>query len=119
MQYALRTYLTTLKRGAQTLAGLLDDFSEVERAMNEMENAAGSADAEMSIIEESLEYRLNRLKQEWVQTLQDVADRGTLGNAIDGLTTISEGIGDLISKFGLLKTAIVGIATVVGSQKLG
>ena len=40
------------KRGGQTLAGILDNFSEVDRALQEMENAAGSADAEMTIIED-------------------------------------------------------------------
>lgn len=41
-----------MKRGGQVLAGLLDDFSEVERAMSEIEKSAGSADNEMGIIEE-------------------------------------------------------------------
>lgn len=40
------------KRGGQVLAGILDDFSEVERAMSEIEKSAGSADKEMGIIEE-------------------------------------------------------------------
>ena len=40
------------KRGGQTLAGILDNFSEVDRALQEMENAAGSADAEMTIIQD-------------------------------------------------------------------
>lgn len=115
----LRAYLTTLKRGSQTLAGLLDDFSEVERAMSEMENAAGAADDEMKVIETSLDYRLNRLKQTWVGTLTEIADRKELGNAVDGLTTLSEGLGGIISKLGVLKTAIIGIGTVIGSQKLG
>lgn len=38
------------KRGAQSLAPILSNFKEVERAMKEMEGAAGSADKEMDII---------------------------------------------------------------------
>lgn len=38
------------KRGAQSLAPILSNFDEVERAMREMEGAAGSADKEMDII---------------------------------------------------------------------
>ena len=38
------------KRGAQSLAPILSNFDEVERAMKEMEGAAGSADKEMDII---------------------------------------------------------------------
>ena len=42
------------KRGGQVLAGVLQDFSEVDRAMKEMEDSAGSASREMNIIRDSL-----------------------------------------------------------------
>ena len=67
----------------------------------------------------SLEYKLNSLKQTWVGVLTDISDRKELGNAVDGLTSLSEGLGGIIHKLGVLKTAIIGIGTVVGSQKLG
>ena len=107
------------KRGAQVLAGLLADFSEVDRAMEEMEGAAGSADKEMSIIRDSIEFKINALKQTWVSVLQDVADRGQIGGVIDFLTSVSEGLGSIVSNLGLVKTAIIGISAVIGSQKLG
>ena len=115
------TLLETIggKRGAQSLAAILADFSEVERAMDEMEGAAGSADAEMGIIKDSLEYKLNALKQTWVGTLQEITDRGDIGGVIDFLTSVSEGLGGIVSSLGLVKTAIIGIGTVIGSQKLG
>lgn len=108
-----------MKRGAQSLAGILEDFSSVEDAMKTMEGAAGSADREMSIIQDSLEYKINALKNEWVGTLQTLIDRGDLGTIVDNLTKVSEGIGFVTSKLGLLKTAIIGVSTVIGSQKLG
>lgn len=107
------------KRGAQSLAGILADFSEVERAMSEMEGAAGSADAEMGIVQQSITYKLNALKQEWVETLTEVTDRGDIGNFIDGLTKISEGLGWVIDKLGVFKTAAIAAFTAIGSQKLG
>lgn len=78
------------KRGGQVLAGILDDFSEVERAMNEIEQSAGSADAEMEIIRESISYQLNALKQTWVGFLQDLIDRGTVQKFLENLTILSE-----------------------------
>lgn len=87
--------------------------------MSEMEDAAGSADAEMTIIQDSLEYKINALKQTWVGTLQTLVDRGDFGTIVDNLTKVSEGIGFITSKLGLLKTAIIGVSTVIGSQKLG
>lgn len=107
------------KRGAQSLAPILSNFEEVERAMTEMEGAAGSADAEMEIVESSITYKLNALKQEWVETLTQVTDRGDIGAFIDMLTKLSEGLGWIVDKVGLLQTALIGIGTVVGSKKLG
>lgn len=107
------------KRGAQSLAGILENFDEVERAMGEMESAAGSADAEMDIIRDSIGFKINELKQTWVGVLQNITDRGGLGKLLDVLNNISEALGDIVSKAGLLKTAFVSIATVIGSKKLG
>lgn len=107
------------KRGAQSLAPILTNFKEVERAMTEMEGAAGAADAEMDIIRDSLEFKINALKQTWVGTLQEITDRGDIGKLVDMLTNVSEGLGGIISKLGVVKTALIGIGTVVGSQKLG
>jgi len=84
-----------------------------------MENAAGSADQEMGIIRDSLEFKINALKQTWVGTLQEITDRGDIGNIVDKLTAISEGLGGVISKLGIAKTAFIGLSTVVGSQKFG
>ena len=84
-----------------------------------MEGAAGSADKEMDVIRDSLEYKINALQQTWVGTLQSLVDRGTVGGVVDFLTTVSEGLGGIITNLGLVKTALIGIGTVVGSQRLG
>lgn len=102
------------KRGGQVLAGILNDFSEVERAMSEMEQSAGAADAEMGIVEQSIDFKLNRLKQTWVGMLQELANRGTLGNIIDTLSNLSEGIDKVVtSSVGLpaVTSAIVTLYT--------
>lgn len=105
-----------MKRGAQVLAGLLDDFSSVEDALKTMDEAAGSSDREMGVIESSLEYKINRLKETWVGVAQTLIDRGTVGGVIDFLTSVSDGIGGIISNLGILKTAIIGIGAIFGSQ---
>ena len=60
------------KRGGQVLSAIMNDFSEVERAMTEMSKAAGSSDKEMEIIEESIDFKINAIKQSWVGFMQDV-----------------------------------------------
>lgn len=107
------------KRGGQVLAGVLSDFSSVEKAMETMENAAGSADKEMDIIKSSISYKINELKETWTGVLQDAVKRGTITKFIDALTKISDGFASVVKNAGLFKTAIISIATVIGSKKLG
>lgn len=96
------------KRGAQSIADLLSDFSEVERAMNEMAEAEGAADAEMGIITDSLEYKINALKETWVGILQELVDRGVIGDIVDALTLISECIEKITKNAVALKSAFGG-----------
>jgi TP901 family phage tail tape measure protein len=96
------------KRGGQVVAGLLTNFEAADKALKEMEQAAGSADAEMSIIEESIEYKVNALKQTWVGVAQDLLKRDDFGKLVDGLTKLSEAIGFVVEKAGLLGTISLG-----------
>lgn len=89
---------------AQAGAALIQNYSGVTKALDEMSNSAGSADKEMETIKSSLEYKLNALKETWVGTAQQLADRSVIGGVIDGLTTISE----LIQKIGVLPSAAIG-----------
>lgn len=107
------------KRGGQVVAGLLSNFDAAEKALREMEGAAGSADAEMSIVEESIDFKLNKLQQTWVGTIQNIVDRGDLGTAIDGLTKLSEAIGWVVDKAGLLGTIGLGAGLFAGFKNIG
>lgn len=73
------------KRGGQVLSSIMNDFSEVERAMTEMSNAAGSSDKEMEIIKDSIDYKLNALKESWVGFLQDALSREDTKELFDAL----------------------------------
>ena len=109
------------KRGAQVIAGVLDNFDEVERAMGNMEDAAGSADAEMRVIQDSLEYKINALKQTWTGALQDMIDRGDLKNIIDELVKLSEALVKVIPKLKSFSTVLAGVGTAiagVGAKKV-
>ena len=103
----------------EKVAGLLSNFDAAEKALREMEGAAGSADAEMSIVEESIDFKLNKLQQTWVGTIQNIVDRGDLGTAIDGLTKLSEAIGWVIDKAGMLGTIGIGAGIFAGIKNVG
>ena len=85
------------KRGGQVLSAIMNDFSEVERAMTEMSQAAGSSDKEMEIIEQSIDYKINAIKQSWVGFLQDVLKREDLGKLFDALLKGSESLQKTLS----------------------
>lgn len=110
------------KRGGQVLAGILEDFSEVEKAMGEMQKAANSADEEMKIIEESMQFKLNELKQTWVGILQGMIDRGEINQIIEALTKLSEAIGKIIETAGPIPTLLSGLGLrilILNFDKLG
>ena len=104
---------------AQAGAALIQNYKGVTKALDEMEQSAGSSDKEMETIEQSLEYRINALKETWVGAIQQMVDRGDLGTIVDGLTKLSEGIGFVTGNLGLLKTAALGITGVLAFKNVG
>ena len=97
------------KRGASVGSAILGNFKQVEKSIEAMEDAAGAADAEMSIIEQSIDFKLNALRQTWVGVIQELIDNGMLGEAIDTLTRLSEVLGDIITTIGPLPSLISAI----------
>ena len=89
---------------AQAGAALIQNFKGVEKALDIMDNAIGSSDKEMETAKQSITYKLNELKQTWVGTVQDIANRDDLGKIVDGLTDLSSAIGFVIDKLGLVGT---------------
>lgn len=87
--------------------------------MGEMGQSAGAADAEMGIVEQSLNFKLNRLKETWIGMLQELADRGVLGNTIDTLSNLSEGIDKVINSAVGLPTVASAIISVYSALKGG
>lgn len=107
------------KTQAQAGAALIQNYESVVGALEKMEQSAGSADAEMAAVESSLNYKINSLKETWVGTVQEMIDRGDLGVIIDGLVKLSEAIGFVLDKAGLLGTAGVGIGAYLGIKNVG
>lgn len=74
-----------------------------------------SADREMSIIRDSIDFKINALKQTWTGALQEMIDRGDLGDAIDSLTKLSEAIVKLIPNLKNLTPAIASVGSAIAS----
>ena len=78
-----------------------------------MEDSAGSADAEMEKVEETITFKLNKLKEVWTGFLQSAASKELIKTIIDGLTSISEAIVTVLETPGLNVAAITAFVTVV------
>lgn len=102
---------------AQAGAALIQNFKGVEKALNVMDNAAGSSDKEMETAKQSITYKLNELKQTWVGTVQDIAKRKDLSLIMSGLIGVSKGLGFVIGKLGLIPSVIAPIAAILGKGK--
>ena len=84
------------KTQAQSGAAIIKNFDQVRKALEEMENAAGSSDREMEIIRESVSFKLNALKETWIGYAQELLQRDDIGKIIDKLIEGSESLQDTI-----------------------
>ena len=107
------------KTQAQAGAALIQNYDAVKEALAEIDESAGSADKEMSTVEQTLSYKINALKETWVGCAQQILDRGDLGIAISGLNGVSKVITGLIDNAGLLKTAAMGVAATLSFKNVG
>lgn len=71
-------------------AAILQNWDQVEKAVKTMEDSAGSADNEMSIAADSIEFKLNKLSQTWVSFAQDTLSQNSLKGTISLLTGLSQ-----------------------------
>lgn len=98
------------KRNGQAVAAILNNFEAVEDSLNSMEKSAGSADKEMSVVMDSMDYKLNRLKETGTGVFQNLFHREDMKSIIDGFTSILNVVDTLTSKLGLIGTAFAGIS---------
>lgn len=114
------------KRGGQVLAGILGNFGEVEKAMTSLNNAAGSSDKEMEIIRDSIDYKINELKESWVGFLQEALTRNDVKDLFDSLIkgseslqTALEKITPVLSGFINLLSSIIDVTSKIDSSTGG
>lgn len=107
------------KRQGQIIAATINNFEAAEKALVNMANSAGSADDEMSVIMDSLDYKINRLSETSVSVSQNLFQRDDMKSVIDALTSVMEVIDAATSKIGLLGTIGVGAGLFAGWKNVG
>lgn len=103
------------KRQGQIGSAILSNFEQARSAIETMETSAGSANREMEKIMDSLEYRLNQLRETWVGVAQNLFQTDDLKILVSGLTAVSNMIDKLTRSLGLLGTVglTVGITGLI------
>lgn len=107
------------KNRASVGQAILQNFEAAEKAMQNMTNSAGNADAEMEVITKSLEFKLNALKETGVGIFQDMFKREEVGAIIDVLTNLLGIIGKITSALGPLGTAFAGVGIAAFVKNFG
>lgn len=107
------------KRQGQIVGSILNNYESVENSMESMANSAGNADAEMSVVVDSLDYKLNRLKETGTSVAQNLFKREDMKTIVDGLTSVMDVISLLTSKLGLIKSIGLGAGLFAGFKNIG
>jgi len=107
------------KRQGQIVAAILNNFDAVESSLKTMENSAGNAEAEMSVIMDSMEYKINKLKETGTGVFQNLFKTEDMGNIVELLTDVLNVVDFLTNKVGLLGTAMIAVPIVSFIKNFG
>ena len=101
------------KLRAAQLWALISNWNTMYKSMLEdTQNAIGSADKEITPMLNSLESKLNILKNTWTQTVRQFVDSGFLKIMVDGANKALK----IFQHLGGIRTALIGIGTYLASM---
>lgn len=107
------------KRNGQALAALISNFKSAQESMDLMANSAGNAEKEMSVIMDSLDFKLNRLSETGTSVAQNLFKRDDMKTVVDGFTSVMNVIDSLTSKLGLFGSIGLGAGLFTGWKNVG
>lgn len=100
------------KRQGQIVAAILNNFDAVDKSLKTMANSAGNAEAEMSVIMNSLEYKINALKETGTGVFQNLFKTNEMNVILDILTGLLGLLDKITGSLGLLGTTMVAVPIV-------
>ena len=107
------------KNRAQVGAAIIQNMDAVRKSMDVMANSAGSADREMSIAMDSIDYKMNMLKETGTGIAQNLFGREEMKTVLDGINSLGKGIDWLTDKLGLFGTLGAGAGLFAGIKNVG
>lgn len=107
------------KHRANIGAAVLSNFSAAEKAMDDMANSAGSADAELSVAMDSIEYKLNHLSETGTGIAQNLFNTEDMKRVLDFVNFLADRLDDITGFLGLFPTAGAGLGAFLGIKDVG
>ena len=107
------------KRNGQAVASVLNNFDTVTASLESMANSAGNAESEMSVAMDSIDYKLNTLKETGTGISQNLFGREDIKTILDLITSLGNGLDLLTDKLGLLGTVGLGAGIFAGLKNVG
>lgn len=107
------------KRNGQALAAIISNFDSARESMDLMANSAGNANAEMAIAMDSIEYKLNKLKETFTGVAQNLFKRDDMKSVVDFFTSIGKAIESVTEKLGLFGSIGLGTALFASFKNVG
>ena len=107
------------KHRANIGAAVLSNFSAAEKAMDDMANSAGSADAELSVAMDSIEYKLNHLSETGTGIAQSLFNTEDMKRVLDFVNLLADGLDKITGFLGLFPTAGAGLGAFLGIKDVG
>ena len=105
------------KRNGQAIAAILNNFDTVKSSLESMANSAGNAEAEMAVAMDSIDYKLNTVKETGTGIAQNLFGREDIKLVLDAIHSLGNGLDWITEKLGLFGTAGIGIAGFLGRDK--
>lgn len=107
------------KRQGQIVGSILNNYETVTKSMDSMADSAGNAQAEMNVAMDSIDYKLNQLKETGTGIAQNLFDREEMKSAITILTKFAESLDFVTDKAGLFGTIGLGAGLFAGIKNVG
>lgn len=117
-QIQLLEALTGGKNG-QAVAAVLNNFDTVTASLQSMANSAGNAEAEMAAAMDSIDFKLNKIKETGTGIAQNLFGREDIKSVLDVIGTLADGLDWLTEKLGLLGSIGLGAGLFTGIKNVG
>lgn len=107
------------KNNMQTVADLLGNFDAVGFSLDSMAASAGNAQADMAAAMDTIEFKLNQLKETQTGILQNIFDREEVKAILDIILSLGNGLERLTGILGSFGSVGVGIGLLAGIKNVG